>query len=204
MRAAVSFIFACFACSAVQGADSAPVVPSTEILANFEKAEKRRGVVTRSIAQPVRTTTRSIAGPPLDARGIQIVPKNGETNVEVRIVPDSAQNFQNILFELGSTRFADEATQRQVLEIAKAMKAKPELRFLVEGHTCDLGDEVPNKLLSEQRAETVRTYLLREGVAPEQVFTLGFGESARAVENTSEENRAKNRRVAVYLRDWAK
>jgi outer membrane protein OmpA-like peptidoglycan-associated protein len=177
------------------------VKSSEEIGSGFDRPATR----TRSIAAPVRTTTRSIKidREPTDSRGIRIVAKEGGENVEVRIVPGSAQNFDNILFKLGSASLADETSARQLKEIAKAMVERPKLRFLVEGHTCDLGTDESNKLLSEQRAEAVRDFLLKQKVKPEQVFTLGFGELSPLERNTSESNRAKNRRVAVYLRDVA-
>jgi chemotaxis protein MotB len=53
--------------------------------------------------------------------------------------------------------------------------------------------------LSSQRAETVMRELIRNGVAPERLSTAGFGSAKPVAENTSEENRAKNRRVEFYM-----
>lgn len=53
--------------------------------------------------------------------------------------------------------------------------------------------------LSSKRADTVMRELIRNGVAPERLSTAGFGSAKPIVENTTEENRAKNRRVEFYM-----
>ncbi|ADR33274.1 OmpA/MotB domain protein [Sulfuricurvum kujiense DSM 16994] len=53
--------------------------------------------------------------------------------------------------------------------------------------------------LSSRRAETVMRELIRNGVAPERLSTAGFGAAKPVAENTTEENRAKNRRVEFYM-----
>ena len=53
--------------------------------------------------------------------------------------------------------------------------------------------------LSSNRADTVMRELIRNGVAPERLSTAGFGSAKPIVENTTEENRAKNRRVEFYM-----
>jgi chemotaxis protein MotB len=53
--------------------------------------------------------------------------------------------------------------------------------------------------LSSRRADTVMRELIRNGVAPERLSTAGFGSAKPVAENTSEENRAKNRRVEFYM-----
>ncbi|WP_295055728.1 flagellar motor protein MotB [Sulfuricurvum sp.] len=53
--------------------------------------------------------------------------------------------------------------------------------------------------LSSRRADTVMRELIRNGVAPERLSTAGFGSAKPVAQNTTEENRAKNRRVEFYL-----
>jgi outer membrane protein OmpA-like peptidoglycan-associated protein len=88
-------------------------------------------------------------------------------------------SFDNIFFKFDSTDLRDEASRLQVEEIAVALRS-PQLigkRFLIEGHTCDLGEEDHNLKLSAKRAEAVRKLLIKRGVKKARLASLGFGES---------------------------
>ena len=82
-------------------------------------------------------------------------------------------------------------------EVVSVMKANPNLRVEADGHTCDLGREKYNQKLSERRAKAVVDYLVNNGIDPQRLSWKGFGETQPAYPNTSEENRAKNRRVEL-------
>lgn len=166
----------------------------------------------------VRTTTapavivnnynKLVAATRSSSRGIEVVPvavapvadNPQQVNVSVTVDQSSAQSFDNILFKIDTAEFYDDNSRRQVDEIAAAMKAVSGATFLVEGHTCDLGDEGHNKALSDQRAAAIVTELKARGVSAERLLPLGFGETSPAVPNTSESNRQKNRRVTIYKR----
>lgn len=112
-------------------------------------------------------------------------------------------------FNFNSESFADPATAGRDLDsLASALKtfvnpqgitANERIReqFLIEGHTCDVGDDVPNQILSGKRALAVRDQLLTRGVPDEMLLVLGQGEKRPAAPNDSELNRALNRRVVV-------
>lgn len=115
--------------------------------------------------------------------------------------------FHNILFQRDSTDFADEASRLQVDQLAKALLQMPDQRFLIEGHTCDLGSEAHNLQLSYLRARAVQNHLLELGVQPDQVTILGFGEQELlenadpdATPKVQETVRSRNRRVVVRER----
>lgn len=69
----------------------------------------------------------------------------------------------------------------------------------VVGHTDDVGDDSYNMTLSEQRAESVRDYLVSKGLDANKVGTVGKGESQPIASNNTDEGRAENRRVEVLL-----
>ncbi len=79
------------------------------------------------------------------------------------------------------------------------LKAHPEIRIRIEGHTDDIGDEQYNLQLSQRRADAVRRYLIEHGVDPRRIEAIGYGESRPLVPNTSEAARAKNRRVEMHI-----
>ena len=69
----------------------------------------------------------------------------------------------------------------------------------VIGHTDDVGDKKENQILSEQRAHAVRNSLIRAGVNPSKIMTVGAGASQAIASNQTEEGRAQNRRVEVIM-----
>jgi outer membrane protein OmpA-like peptidoglycan-associated protein len=71
----------------------------------------------------------------------------------------------------------------------------------VYGHTDDVGSEAYNQTLSEQRADSVRDYLVEAGIDPAIISTEGRGKSSPRVTGTSAEARAKNRRVEIGIVD---
>ena len=71
----------------------------------------------------------------------------------------------------------------------------------VYGHTDDIGSEEYNLDLSERRAQTVRDYLVENGIAPEIIASRGFGKSRPIVPDTNAEARAENRRVEIGIVD---
>lgn len=70
---------------------------------------------------------------------------------------------------------------------------------LVEGHTDDLGRDSYNLSLSMKRAEKIRELLLSGGISDELISVIGYGETTPVVPNTSDENRAINRRIEFKI-----
>ncbi len=139
--------------------------------------------------------TKSINGPTVKIRkGLAL--EVGTQSVEVDA--DTALSFQNIQFQRDSAELLDGVTAAQIGEIARAMKQAGSERFLIEGHTCDLGSDAHNLGLSQQRALAVKRALEWHGVEPGRLQVLGFGESDPVTANTDETARAKNRRVQIY------
>jgi OmpA-OmpF porin, OOP family len=104
---------------------------------------------------------------------------------------------QGILFATGKADLKPES--RPVLkEIASTMKAHPELKILIEGHTDNVGAPASNLALSDARAAAVKTALVSEfGVDAARMTTKGFGDTTPAAPNTTGTGRAQNRRVEV-------
>ncbi|PKV66420.1 OmpA family protein [Pontibacter ramchanderi] len=84
--------------------------------------------------------------------------------------------------------------------IAKLMQEQPNLRFTVEGHTDSDGDENVNLKLSQQRAESVRTYLVGQGIAADRLEPKGWGESKPIDKNPTAQAKSNNRRVEFVKR----
>jgi len=104
----------------------------------------------------------------------------------------------SVLFESGQTDLIPAATQR-LQAVARVLRAHPDRRIVIEGHTDSRGGEGMNQELSYQRAERVREFLVRNGVPTDNVRAVGRGESEPIANNRTPEGRANNRRVEIVV-----
>lgn len=85
-------------------------------------------------------------------------------------------------------------------EIAEALKAHPEItRIEIQGHTDNTGQAAYNRQLSHKRAEAVRSSLVKLGVPEDRLVAKGYGPDKPLVPNSSNANRARNRRVQLIV-----
>lgn len=84
-------------------------------------------------------------------------------------------------------------------EAAEILRANPEVRISIEGHTDATGSDAYNERLSVRRGEAVFRYLVNRGVAPERMEVIGYGESRPVADNATEQGRAQNRRVELHV-----
>ena len=84
-------------------------------------------------------------------------------------------------------------------EAADILKQHPDINVVVEGYTDSIGTESYNLKLSQRRAMSVYDYLVKEGVAPTRMKTVGYGESNPVATNATEEGRYLNRRVELKV-----
>jgi len=85
-------------------------------------------------------------------------------------------------------------------QIVSMMKSNPDLKLSIEGHTDNVGDPISNKTLSEERAKSVASALVGQGIEMERLSTAGYGQDKPVGDNKTEEGRAKNRRVELVKR----
>lgn len=99
-----------------------------------------------------------------------------------------------ILFASGSAVLTRSSFQT-VNRLATQMQKCSGLSIAVEGHTDSSGRVDANKALSEQRAASVKTYLVRKGVAPARLKAIGYGSAKPVATNVTPEGRRANRRI---------
>lgn len=109
--------------------------------------------------------------------------------------------LKNIQFESNSyilthTSFAE------LDKVVKLMEANPELQIELSAHTDDIGTDAYNDQLSAKRGETVLEYLVKKGILRERLTSVGYGKHKPLVPNTSDENRAINRRVEFKVTEF--
>lgn len=106
--------------------------------------------------------------------------------------------LQNVQFAYNSAELLDESIFA-LNDIVDFMFSNPEVRILLAAHTDDIGGANYNIKLSQKRAESVKNYLVKQGIAIDRLESEGFGMNEPLVPNDSEENRAKNRRVEFRI-----
>jgi OmpA-OmpF porin, OOP family len=86
--------------------------------------------------------------------------------------------------------------------VVRILRRQEDIRLMrVEGHTDSVGNANANLRLSQARSESVRDYLVRNGIAPERVQAIGYGEERPVADNSTDEGRALNRRVEFNVLD---
>ena len=89
--------------------------------------------------------------------------------------------------------------REKLSKITGIVLAHPGLTLDVEGHTDAVGSEEFNQKLSEARANTVRDYLVAQGLKAEAVSARGLGKTQPVASNTTAEGRQRNRRVEMVV-----
>jgi len=107
--------------------------------------------------------------------------------------------LEKVQFATGSADLADESTSL-LDEVAATLKKTPEIKKVrVEGHTDNTGGAAMNKGLSQRRAESVRAYLIKQGVDAGRLTAKGYGQSKPIAGNDTDEGKEKNRRVEFTI-----
>ncbi len=83
----------------------------------------------------------------------------------------------------------------EINRIIALMKAHPELKFEIGGHTDSDGEDASNLKLSQQRADAVKTELIKQSIDASRLSSKGYGESKPISDNSTSEGKANNRRV---------
>jgi len=106
--------------------------------------------------------------------------------------------LENVFFDTGKATLKQES-HKALNDLYEVMKFKESLIIEISGHTDNVGGEELNKKLSQDRADAVRNYLLRKGIAPDRLTAKGYWFSVPVADNDTEEGRAKNRRTEVKI-----
>ena len=124
-----------------------------------------------------------------------LIPGTIQTEIELNQIV----YFDPILFAVGSPYLAD-SSQPILEEIAEILINNPEGNLEIQGHTDTDGGEEINLTLSQDRADTVREFLIAQGVEPERISAVGYGETILKVDpEETAEDRAANRRIEFRI-----
>jgi outer membrane protein OmpA-like peptidoglycan-associated protein len=107
-------------------------------------------------------------------------------------------NMADVLFDTGKFNLRSEAREK-LAKLSGIVLGHPGLNLAVEGYTDSTGGEELNQKLSQQRADSVRSYLLEQGLSETDVTAAGFGMSNPVADNSTAAGRQKNRRVEIIV-----
>ena len=141
-----------------------------------------------------------------------VLDKDDKCPTEPGVPPDGCpQKYKLVVvtekkIELKQTVFFDfnKATIKPVSyalldDVAQALKDNPKIKVEVQGHTDSVGNDAFNLKLSQKRAESVRKYLVKQGVAADRMVPKGYGENVPIADNRTADGRSQNRRVEFII-----
>ena len=103
-----------------------------------------------------------------------------------------------ILFGFNSSKLSEESKET-LSKFADSMKDMEQTDITVYGHTDNVGTEEANQKVSAKRAEAVADYLKKCGMDKDRLITKGMSFTMPVASNDTEEGRAQNRRVEIYI-----
>lgn len=120
-----------------------------------------------------------------------------EYQVDIQLSPIEVGGtiiLNNIFFESGSSSILNQS-KPELNKVVELLNSNPKMRIEVGGHTDNIGNDLSNATLSEQRAKSVMNFLIEKGIAATRIEANGFGKSKPVADNTTELGRSKNRRT---------
>jgi outer membrane protein OmpA-like peptidoglycan-associated protein len=107
-------------------------------------------------------------------------------------------SMSDVLFDTGKYSLKPGAREK-LAKVAGILVSYPGLNIAVGGYTDNVGSDAMNQTLSENRASSVRDYLVQQGVAADSVTSSGFGETLPVASNDNSAGRQQNRRVELLV-----
>jgi outer membrane protein OmpA-like peptidoglycan-associated protein len=102
--------------------------------------------------------------------------------------------LEGITFDVNKTTIKPES-ENTLRKALKTLTTYSDISVEISGHTDSDGSAKSNQKLSEGRANSVRDWLVRQGVDDKRITTIGYGEDKPIADNKTKEGKAKNRRI---------
>ena len=182
-------------------------VSEIQVFRNIETALKKAGfAIDYELSPSVITAHKASTWYELDNRGSYydqtiVTEKKMEQEITASDLSDQINKSGHVAvygIHFDTAKATIQADSESVLQqIVQLLKQDAALKLRVEGHTDNQGAAATNQALSEKRAQAVVAWLTSHGVAPSRLTAKGFGATKPVADNTSEDGRAKNRRVEL-------
>ncbi len=121
----------------------------------------------------------------------------GDSPIAKALASNGRVDLYGFYFDTGKAKLQP-SSEKTLAELSQVLKDNPGLNIQVIGHTDNVGGDNANLALSQARAQAVSSALVtQKGIAPERVQSLGLGAGQPVASNTTEDGRARNRRVEI-------
>ncbi len=127
---------------------------------------------------------------PRENQGCPIIPEEIKKRVNVAA--------KNILFVTGSAKLQTKS-YKGLNDVVKIMQENPGMSLAIDGHTDNVGTEESNQILSDNRAASVKAYLVSKGIDESRITAIGHGELVPIADNKTAAGRQQNRRSELTL-----
>jgi outer membrane protein OmpA-like peptidoglycan-associated protein len=125
--------------------------------------------------------------------------RNLEMNFKLQpIEVGTVVNLKSVLFYMGTTSLLEESYP-ELDVVTDFLKSNPKVEIQLEGHTDNRGDAKKNLILSQQRVDRIKSYLVSKGIGAKRIKGKGFGGSKPIATSDTEEARKLNRRVEFVI-----
>jgi outer membrane protein OmpA-like peptidoglycan-associated protein len=162
----------------------------------------KSAAIGAGIGTAVGAGTGAIIGNKMDKKAAELAALENaqvETVTDVNGLKAIKVTFDSgILFDFNKSSLKPEAKE-SLNKFAEKMADMSETNINVYGHTDNIGSAEANKKVSDQRAAAVAKYLTQKGIAKERIVADGLSFDFPVADNATEEGRAQNRRVEIYV-----
>ena len=121
--------------------------------------------------------------------------------INEEIVKKVNKAAQNIFFATASSKLLAKSNA-SLNTVVTILNENPTYKVQIDGHTDDQGKDEYNQTLSDNRAASVKAYLISKGIAESRLNSTGYGETKPVADNKTAAGRAKNRRVEMTLSNY--
>lgn len=127
---------------------------------------------------------------------IETMKQDISANIMLDSLKQTGSITLHINFETGKSVIKPES-QSIVDQIAEMLKTDPSIKISIEGHTDNAGTAAANQTLSQNRAKAVMDAIIAKGIDKGRLSSKGWGQNKPVADNSTEEGRARNRRVEI-------
>jgi outer membrane protein OmpA-like peptidoglycan-associated protein len=121
--------------------------------------------------------------------------------IKEEIVTKINKAFKNVFFETGSSKLLNKSF-KPLNDVAAILNENAGFYANIDGHTDNTGKPDKNQILSEDRANSVKTYLVSKGINANRLTATGYGQDKPIADNKTVAGRAQNRRVEMTVRNY--